>query len=122
MHGHQVTIENAGVFHRHADHLEQVMWLGLEDAGIDVEPGFDILFGENGTACGNTTDERQTHLLAHGVHELDAARSAGHERDDALARQGAQMFFGGVRGFETELVGDFRPRGRHAGFVNVRAG
>jgi hypothetical protein len=28
------------------------------------------------------------------------------------------MFFGSVRGFETELIGYFRPRGRHAGFVN----
>ena len=42
----------------------------------------------------------------------------GTQRDDALARERAQVFFGGVRGFETELVGDFRARGRHAGFVN----
>src|SRR4051812_16509162 len=86
MHGHEVAIENAGIFHRHTDHLQEVVRLGLEDAGVDVEPGFDILLGEDGTARGNATDERQTQLLAHGVHELDATRGARHERDDTFAR------------------------------------
>jgi hypothetical protein len=30
---------------------------------------------------------------------------------DTLARQGTQVFFGGVGRFEAQLVGDFRPRG-----------
>ena len=71
-----------------------------------------------GRAGGDPADERQAHLLAHGVHELDAARSARYERNDAFACQRAAVFFGGVRRFEAEFVGDFRPRGRHAGFVN----
>src|SRR5688572_5062728 len=33
-------------------------------------------------------------------------------------RESAQVFFSGVGRFEAKLVGDFRPRGGHAGFVN----
>ena len=49
MHGHEIAIENAGILHRHADDLEQVVRPGLKDGWIDVEPRFDIFFGENGT-------------------------------------------------------------------------
>src|SRR5689334_21781466 len=95
------------------------MRLRLEDAGIDVDTGFDVFFGEDGTTRGDTADERHADLLAHGVHELDAAGCTRHERDDALAGERTQMLLGGIGRLEAQLAGDLRPGGWHAGFVNL---
>jgi hypothetical protein len=118
MHGDEIAIEDAGILHGHADHLEQVVRTRLEDRRIDVQAGFDVLFGENRTAGGDAADERQAHLFADGVLQLDAARGAGNERDDPFARERAQVLFGSVGRAKTELAGDLGACGRHARFVD----
>jgi hypothetical protein len=60
----------------------------------------------------------RTQLFAQNVFELNAARGAGNQIDDALALQGAQVFLGGIRRFEAERARDFGTRGRHAAFRN----
>src|SRR5882672_2497227 len=72
MHGNKVAIEDAGVFHTHAGNLEQVVWARLKQRRIDLQPGLEVLLGEDGPAGSHPADERQAHLLAHGVLELDA--------------------------------------------------
>ena len=116
-HGQQVAVEDADVFHAHANHLEQVVRPDMENSRIDLQPCLDIFFGQNRPACGHPADERQTHLLAQRVFELYAARGPGHQRDDALAGQGAQVVLGCVRGLKAQLLGDFLAGGRHAGFL-----
>ena len=94
------------------------MRLRMENGGIDLQVILDVFLGEDGTARGDAADERQAHLLAQGILELDAARGTGQQRDDALARQRAQVLLGGVGGTEAELIGDFLAGGRHAGFLD----
>ena len=53
-------------------------------------------------------------LLAQRVAQLDAARGPGQKLQHTLALQGAQVFFGGIGGLETERLGDLRARRRHA--------
>ncbi len=77
----------------------------------------DVLLREDGTARGHAADQRQAHLLAVGILQLDAARGTGQQRDDVLARQRAQVFFGGIGRLEAQLVGDFLAGGRHARFL-----
>src|SRR5262249_59984350 len=64
--------------------------------------------------CGHPTDERQTHLLADGVLELDATRGTRNEGYDSLAGQGPQMLFSCVGRSEAQFPRDFRPRGGHS--------
>ena len=115
MYGHEIAIEDAGVLHGHAGDLEEVVRLGGEDVRIDVESRFDVLFCENRLASGHTADERQPELLAQDVLQLDTARGARHERDDALAGEGAQVFLGGIGRTETQLLCDLRAGGGHTG-------
>jgi hypothetical protein len=77
----------------------------------------DVLFCENGATRGDAADQRQADLLAHGVLQLDASRGARHERDHPLAGERTQMLLGGIGGLEPELLRDFCPRWRHAGFL-----
>src|SRR5580700_3629459 len=75
-----------------------------------------MFLGQDRTAGGDPPDERQPQLLAQNVLELNAARSAGDEIDDALALQGAQVLLGGIRRLETQGARDFRARRRHPAF------
>jgi hypothetical protein len=68
----------------------------LEERGIDVVARLDVLLGEDRPAGGDAADERQAHLLAQRVAQLDAARGAGAQFEHALALQGAQVLLGGV--------------------------
>lgn len=116
MHGDEVAIEDAGILHAHADDLQQVVRLRLEEVGIDLVARLDVFLGEDRAARRDPADERQAELLAHGVLQLDAARGAGDQRDHSLAGECAQVLFGGIRRAEAELGGDLRAGGRHAGF------
>src|SRR5271156_404591 len=75
-----------------------------------------MFFGQDRTAGGNPPDERQSQLFTQNVLELNAARGAGDEIDDAFALQGAQMLFGGIRRLEAQSARDFRARGWHPAF------
>src|ERR1700722_890747 len=77
-----------------------------------------MLFSQDRTAGSDAPDERQPQLLTQNVFQLNAARGAGNEVDNALALQGAQVLLGGIRRFETERARDFRARGRHSAFHN----
>src|SRR6185312_2366943 len=114
----EVAIENAGILHAHAGDLEKVMRPRLKKARIDLQAGFEILFREDRLAGGDPADERQTHLLADGVLQLNATRGSRHERDDTLAGERAQMVLGRIGRPESELAGDLRPGGRHAGIAD----
>src|SRR5579863_6716272 len=85
---------------------------------IDLQSRLEVLLGKNGLTGGHPADERQAHLLADGVLELDAARGAGHQGDDSLAGQGPQMLLGRVGRAETELVRDLGARRRHAALTD----
>ena len=52
----------------------------------------DVLFCEDGAACGDAADERQPKA----VGEADAARGARGQLDRAFSLQGAQVLLGGV--------------------------
>src|SRR6185437_10636413 len=105
----QVAIENAGIFHAHPGDLEKVMRSRLKETRVDLQASLEVLLGKDRLAGGDTTDERQAYLLADGVFQLDAARGARHERDDALAGERAQVILGGIGRPEAELAGDLRP-------------
>src|SRR5882672_2796550 len=77
-----------------------------------------MLFGQDGTAGGDTSNQRQSQLFAQNVLELNAARSAGDEIDDPLALQSAEMFLGGIRRLEAQRARDFGARGRHSAFYD----
>src|SRR5437773_5320948 len=115
VHRDLIPVEDPGIFHAHAGDLQQVVRPWLKQSRIDLQPRFEVLFGENGLAGGHPAYERQPDLLPHCVLELDPPRSAGHERDDALAGQGPQMLLGCVGGAEAQLVRDFGARRRHTG-------
>ena len=118
MHGNEVAVENAGIFHGHAGDFEQVVRARRKDIRVDIEARFDVFFCENGLACRDATDERQAELFAQRVFQLDTTRGARHECDDALTGKRTQMLLGGIGGPEPELLRDFCPRGRHAGLGN----
>ena len=87
MHGDQIAVQDAGVLHAHAAHFQQVMRLGLEQLRIDLIARLDVLLGEDRAARGDAADQRQAQLFAQDVLQLDAARGAGNQIDDALALQ-----------------------------------
>ena len=76
----------------------------------------DVLLGENGAAGRDPTHERQTHLLAQGILELDATRSSRNEFQDTFFLQRTEVFLGRVGRPETELTRDLGTRRRHPGF------
>src|SRR5271166_6571001 len=77
-----------------------------------------MFLGQNRTTGGNTSDQRQPQLFAQDVFELDTARSARNQINDALTLQRAQMLLRGIRRFEAERASDFRARGWHPAFGN----
>ncbi len=91
MHRDEVTVEDAGVLHTHAGYLQQVVRPRLKQRGIDLQPGLKILLGEDRPTGGDPTDERQAHLLADGIFELDTPGCARYQGDDAFAGKGPQM-------------------------------
>ena len=70
--------------------------------------------------------QRQAELLAAALVEraqcvrlqANAARRAPHQLDDALARQGLQVFFGRIGRAKAQLRGDLGPRRRCAGALD----
>ena len=121
MHGDQVAIEYAGVLHAHAHDLQQVVRPRLEQPRVDAQVIDDVFLGQDRPAGRHAADQRQAQLLAQIVAQADAARGAGNQLDAALALQRAQVFLGRIGRTETELLGDFRTRGRHAGFGEALA-
>ncbi len=114
VHRDQVAVEDADVAHAHAAHLEQVVRPRLEELRVDLVVRLDVFLGEDGPAGGDAADQRQAHLLAQRVAQLDAARGAGTQLEHALALQGAQVLLGGIGRLEAERLGDLGPRRRHA--------
>jgi hypothetical protein len=90
----------------------------LEKRRIDLVARLDMLFRHDRPTGSDTPDERQTHLLAHRVHEPNAAGRAGHQRNDAFASKRAQVLFRSVCRLEAELARDFHARWRHAGIAD----
>src|SRR5208282_4051186 len=85
-----------------------------EQLGIDLVMPFDVLFGKDGTSRGHASDEGQSQLFAQNILELNAARGARNQIDDALALQGTQVFLGGIGRLEAERACNLRTGGRHA--------
>jgi hypothetical protein len=106
MYGNEVTVEDAGIFHTHTMDAQQVMRLGIEQRGIELVMCLDMFLGEDGAACCNPADERQSHLLTQGVLELNTPRGTGYEFQCALPLQRPQMFLGGIGRLETEFTRD----------------
>jgi len=50
----------------------------LKQSRVDLEAPLDMLLGQHGLSRRHPADERQPHLLAHGVFQLNAARGTGH--------------------------------------------
>ena len=63
VHGEQVAVEDAGVDHRVAAHLEQVIGFGREEMGIELVAVLDVFDGEDRAAGGDAADQRQAELL-----------------------------------------------------------
>src|SRR5262252_2365396 len=63
MYRHQIPIEDSGILHAHADHLQQIVRSWLEHSRVDLQPCLEIFLRENGLAGGYPPDERQPHLL-----------------------------------------------------------
>ena len=134
LHGQQVAIQDAGVPHGHAAHLEQVVRLALKQAVFNVIGLVHMLLRENWRAGCHPAYERQGKLGEAGQRELmaarfvdgaqcvaleaNAARGATDQIDHAFAGQRLQMFFGGVGRFETQLGRDFGTCGRSARACN----
>ena len=81
MHGDEVAVENARILHAHAVNTQQVMRLRAEQLWIEFVMCLDVFLRENRVTGRDPAAERQTHLLAQRVLELDAAGSARHQLD-----------------------------------------
>jgi hypothetical protein len=62
LHGQQVAVHDAGVAHRHAAHLEQVVGPALEQAAFDVVGLVDVLLRQDGRARRHAADQGQGQL------------------------------------------------------------
>ena len=113
VHRQQVAIENAGVAHAHAAHLQQVIGVRLEQLGIHLIALLDVGFGKDRAACRDPADQRQAKLLL----QPDAARGAGQQFYEAFPGQGLEMVFGGIGGAEAEDAGDLGARRRKPGVL-----
>ena len=107
MDGQQVAIEDAGVAHAHAAHLEQVVGAGREQAGVYLVAALDVLGSEDGAAGGNPPDQGQ----AEGFHEAYAPGAAFFKGDGTLGGEGAEVGFRCVGGAEAEGGADLGPGG-----------
>jgi hypothetical protein len=110
VHGEQVAVEDAGVDHRQAPHLEQEVGTRVEQGGVERVAALHVLDGEDRRAGGDAADQRQPELL----DQPDAARRARLEVDDALPGERLEVVFRRVRRGEAEGGGDFHPRRRRA--------
>lgn len=133
LHREQVAVHDAGVAHRHAAHLEQVVGAVLEQRALDVVGLVHMLLRQDGCAGRDAAHQRQRELRQSGngqgelrcarflqvaqrlALEPDAARRAAHQFDHALAGQRLQVLLGRVGGLEAQFGGDLGPRGRRAG-------
>ncbi len=59
MNGDQIAMQDPGILHAHALHLQQVMRLRLKQLRIDLITRLDMLLGQDRTARGDPSDERQ---------------------------------------------------------------
>ena len=116
--GAAIAVEDADVLHTHPAHLQQIVCARLKDLRIDLQMRFDVFLREDGPACCNSTNQRQTQLLAKRIFQLDPARSTGNQINDAFALKRPQMLFSRVGGLESKRFGDFRPRRRHSRIRN----
>ena len=114
MHREQVAIEDAGIAHAHAAHLEQVVGARREHRRIDLQALADMGLGKNRAARRDPPDERQ----AEGFEQADAAGAAFFQGDDAFGGQRTQVGFGRVGRTKAEGGTDFGA-GRRAPFVDL---
>ena len=59
MHGNEIAIENARIFHTHAMNTQQVMRFRIKELRIDFVMRLDMLLGEDRAARRNPTNQRQ---------------------------------------------------------------
>ena len=116
MDGNEIAIEDAGIFHTHAFHTQQIVRFGIKKRRIEFVMRLDMFLGEDWTAGCNPAHERQPHLFAQGILELDTTGSARHEFDRAFFLQRPQVLLGGIGRPETEFAGDLGTRWRHPEF------
>ncbi|OMP13962.1 hypothetical protein COLO4_00545 [Corchorus olitorius] len=127
LHGQEVAIQNTGVAHAHAAHLQQKIGLRREQRRIDLILAIDVLCSQDRTTGGHAAHQRECQL--HQPHrrqrelmlrrvacrpQPNATRGARRQFDHALACQRAQVFLGRIGRREAELRGDLGARGRKA--------
>ena len=110
VHGQEIAVQDPGIAHAHPPYPQEIIGMGLEQLGVHVVVGLDVLFGQDGVAGGHPAHHRQSGWPIH--QQSDPARGAGQERDRPLAFQCPQVVLGGVRRSETEFIGDLRARRR----------
>jgi hypothetical protein len=136
LHREQVAVEDAGVAHAHAAHLQQVVGRRGNSVASTHVGLVDVLLRQDRAAGGHAADQRQRQLrqagqrqrvllAARGVQraqrvrlQADAARGAAHQFDHALAGQRLQVLLGGVGRLEAQFGGDLGARGRRAGALD----
>jgi len=89
------------------------VWLRVEQGRVELVVRLDVFLGEDRTAGGHPANERQAHLLAQRILELNTARRARHELEHAFFLQRAQVFLGRVRRPETQLARNLGTCRRH---------
>ena len=88
LHREQVAVEDAGVAHAHAAHLQQVVGPAGEHAGFDQVGLVDVLLREDGAAGRDAAHQRQRQLRQAGQRqrELLAARLVERAQGVGLRR------------------------------------
>ncbi len=118
VHGDEVAIEDAGIAHAHALHAQQVVRTGREERRVEAVARLDVLGGQDRLAGGDAPHQRDARRVTGRLEDLDAARDAGDELDDALALEGAEVLLGGIGRAEAELPGDLGPCRWHPSVVD----
>ena len=108
VHGEQVAVEDAGIDHRQAAHLEQVIGARAEQLGIQRVAALHVLDGEDRRAGGDAADQRQAELL----DQPDAACRTGFEDDGAFLGERLEVIFRRIGRSEAEGAGNFHARRR----------
>src|SRR5262249_53759871 len=111
----QIAIEDAYVDHAVAVDAQQIIGARAKEAAGQITRVLAVFLREDRTTGSDAPDDRQPGRFG----QPDAARGARHHFDRAFACECFQVFFRGVRRFETELARDVGARRRIAGVVDV---
>ena len=115
MHGQEIAVENADLFHAVSGHAQKIVRRWGEKRRGELAVIFDVLGGQHRRTRGDPTHDRN----ASAFGQADAARSPCDHFDSALSGQRPEMLFGGICRLKSQLPRDVCARGRIACICDI---